>query len=196
MKSQALTTAVAALREGQVIAYPTEAVWGLGCDPFNEVAVRALLRIKERAVDKGLLLVGAEVEQLSSLLAPLDAAQKQRLRESWPGPVTWLIPDPEGSYPAWIRGSHSSVAIRISAHPLVRALCREFQGLVVSTSANRAGQDPIRDETTLRRSLGPELGYVLSGDLGDQDQPSEIRDLLSDRVLRSSGAAIPNPEQR
>lgn len=194
MDSQAIKSAGTALREGRVIAYPTEAVWGLGCDPFNREAVMALLRLKERTVDKGLLLVGADMDQLSALLAPLDEAQRKRLQATWPGPVTWLIPDPEGRYPDWIKGSHSSVAIRISAHPQVQALSREFQGLLVSTSANRAGEAPIRDEETLRRSLGPELGHILSGELGDQEQPSEIRDLLSERILRSSATPKPEPQ--
>ena len=124
------------LRRGGVIACPTEAVWGLGCDPFNHSAVLRVLALKQRPVEKGLLLVAAGMEQIEGLLAPLSQDQLAVLRQSWPGHVTWLIPDPDRRYPDWIRGEHASVAVRVSDHPVVSSICRAFGKPMVSTSAN------------------------------------------------------------
>lgn len=110
------------LRAGGVIAYPTEAVWGLGCDPWNEAAVRRLLALKGRPQEKGLILVAADIGQFDFLLHDLPPAWRERLARSWPGPNTWLVPH-HHRLPAWITGRHASVALRVSDHPRVRALC-------------------------------------------------------------------------
>src|SRR5690606_18310794 len=133
--------AATALRSGGVIAYPTEAVWGLGCDPRNEAAVLRLLALKQREVDKGLILVGASEAQLTPYIdmLALDAAQRAAVLASWPGPHTWIVPASTQA-PAWITGTHTGIAVRVSAHPTVIALCDAFGGALVSTSANRAGE--------------------------------------------------------
>ena len=86
--------AVTALRKGGVIAYPTEGVWGLGCDPRDEAAVLRLLALKQRAVDKGLILIASDEAQLADFvdMSPLDAATREVVRASWPGPNTWIVP--------------------------------------------------------------------------------------------------------
>lgn len=171
------------LADGQLVAYPTEAVWGLGCDPQNASAVNALLRLKQRPVDKGLILVAASIEQFAPYLSEVTPAQRQQLEDSWPGPVTWLVPD-RGFAPAWIRGQHSSVALRVSAHPVVAALCRAFGGPIVSTSANRAGMPEARDAATVVQQFGDELAAIAPGEVGEAAKPTEIRDLLTGVVLR------------
>lgn len=172
------------LRQGKVIAYPTEAVWGLGCDPFQQAAVEKILAIKKRPVEKGLLLVAGDMDQIQALTARLDAEQLATLRASWPGPVTWLIPDPDNLYPAWIKGQHSSVAIRVSAHPLVQSLCAEFGGPVVSTSANEAGEPEIRSRLRLIEQFAGSIDCVVDGELGGARSPSTIKDLSSGKTLR------------
>ena len=89
-----IENAVTALRRGGVVAYPTEAVWGLGCDPFNEIAVMRLLAIKQREIGKGLILVAGATAQLDGLLDwdPLPAARRDAVLASWPGPSTWIVP--------------------------------------------------------------------------------------------------------
>ncbi len=172
------------LRQGELIAYPTEAVWGIGCDPFNRQAVLRLLRLKQRSASKGLLLVAAGMDQIGKLLTQLTAAQIATLRASWPGRVTWLVPDPARLYPGWIRGDHSSVAIRVSAHPLVRELCLAFGEPIVSTSANLAGEREIRTIEEMRRQFADTIDYVVEGNLGGHDKPSEIRDLVTGERIR------------
>ncbi|MEH6470419.1 MAG: L-threonylcarbamoyladenylate synthase [Halopseudomonas sp.] len=176
--------AAAALRRGGVIGYPTEAVWGLGCDPYQRDAVERLLALKQRPAHKGLILVAADIDQLDELVRPLNSQQQALLQGSWPGPTTWLLPDPDNLIPRWIKGDHGSVAVRVSAHPQVAALCRAFDGPLVSTSANLAGDEAARSGTAVRQMFGRALDYLLPGGLGGHDQPSAIRDLSSGATLR------------
>jgi L-threonylcarbamoyladenylate synthase len=178
--------AVAALRRGGVIAYPTEAVWGLGCDPFNAVAVRRLLRIKQREEWKGLILVASDLAQIASLI-DLDALPMERIRAvraTWPGPHTWTMPCPS-RVPVWLRGMHTTIALRITAHPQVVALCDAFGGPVVSTSANLAGNPPARAAADLAAPLLDQIDGVLEGETGGLANPTPIRDAASGMVLRA-----------
>ncbi|MFC0269798.1 Sua5/YciO/YrdC/YwlC family protein [Kushneria aurantia] len=178
----ALQAAVAALRAEGVLAYPTEAVWGLGCDPDSDRALRRLIALKQRAAHKGLILVGATLAQFDDYLTGLDAGLRARLGESRPAPVSWLVPDNGRAHPL-VRGEHTSVALRISQHPLVAALCHAFGGPLVSSSANIAAESPCMSADEIRERFGADLA-LLDGPLGGFERPSEIRDLLSGRVIR------------
>lgn len=170
------------LLSGGVIAYPTEAVWGLGCNPWDSVAVARLLELKQRPVEKGLILVAARMDQFDFLLAGLPASQLARLELSWPGPNTWLVPH-QDRLPRWITGQHANVALRVSAHPIIRQLCSQF-GPLVSTSANVTGRPAARSRLRVAQYFGEQLDAVVPGMLGDQRNPSIIRDLQSDTVIR------------
>lgn len=115
------------LQQQEVIAYPTEAVFGLGCDPDSENAVMALLALKQRPVDKGLILIAADYAQLEPYIADreLTVLQRERMFASWPGPVTYVVPASPHT-PRWLTGRFDSLAIRVSDHPEVQALCRGF----------------------------------------------------------------------
>ena len=171
------------LGDGGLIAYPTEAVWGLGCDLWNDMAVERLLTLKQRSPAKGLILVAAAMSQFEWLLADLSAAQQSRLRRSWPGPTTWLVPHGQ-LVPHWISGEHETVALRVSDHPVVVELCQAFGGPIVSTSANISGHRPATEPYQLRQIFGAELDYLAPGRLGGHARPSMIKDLLSDTIVR------------
>jgi len=143
LKHSLLTVAQAAqsLRDGKIIAYPTEAVFGLGCDPGNEAAVRQLLSLKGRPATAGLILIADQFEQFNPYIKPVSEALQQRAGASWPGPVSWLFPRTE-SVPDWLAGNHDTIAIRLTAHPVCRALCAAFKGAIVSTSANPSSSEP------------------------------------------------------
>ena len=172
-----------ALAAGGVVACPTEAVWGLSCDPWDEQAVMRLLELKRRPVSKGLILVAATESQLQFLLQHLSPEQRGQLSAGWPGPVTWLIPH-RGRIPPWISGDHDTVAVRVSGHPVVNALCAAWGGPLVSSSANRAGAQAPRAAFQVRRYFGERLDYILAGAVGGSARPSVIRDLASGRILR------------
>lgn len=194
-----LRESVRALEAGGVIAYPTEAVWGLGCDPFNEQAVERLLALKHRSPTAGLIVLAAEVQDALALADALPDQAVQRVVDTWPGPVTWLLPAAPW-VPEWITGGRDTVAVRVSAHPVAAALChaargvddaawrpagrRGTEGLVVSTSANRSGQAPARTASAVRRAFGTRIDTLLPGALGQRQRPSAIRDARTGRTVR------------
>ncbi|MEM8659979.1 MAG: L-threonylcarbamoyladenylate synthase [Pseudomonadota bacterium] len=171
------------LAVGGVIACPTEAVWGLSCDPQNSDAVNRLLAIKGRPVSKGLILVAADEQQLAPLLTDLSDDQRQQLSASWPGPNTWLIPH-RGLVKPWVHGEHDTVAVRVTDHPVVAALCLAWGSPLVSTSANPAGKEPPKAQAEIDNYFGKTLDYIVPGATGDLDRPTQIRDLASGEVLR------------
>ncbi|MBC7989215.1 MAG: Sua5/YciO/YrdC/YwlC family protein [Luteimonas sp.] len=178
--------AAALLRRGGVVAYPTEAVWGLGCDPSDEAAVSRLLALKQRAVDKGLILVAASMPQLDGLVdwRVLPEVRREAVFATWPGPHTWIVPATV-RVPRWITGVHDrNVAVRISAHAVVAALCEAFGAPLVSTSANRAGMPPPYDVSAIDATLRAGLDGLVEGDTGHLLQPTPIRDARSGDVLR------------
>jgi L-threonylcarbamoyladenylate synthase len=182
-----LTAATAAdlLHRGGVIAYPTEAVWGLGCDPFDEAAVLRLLALKQRAVDKGLILIAAAASQFDGLL-DWDALPGERcaaVHASWPGPHTWIVPA-TARVPRWITGSHAGVAVRVSAHPVVAALCTAFAAPLGSTSATPAGAAAPTTLAGFDPALLAALDGIVAGDTSGRDRPSDIRDARSGATLR------------
>ena len=166
-----------------MIAYPTEGVWGLGCSPNAEQAVQRILRIKHRSVEQGLILVAATINQFAPYLAALSQDHLQVLDQSWPGSVTFLVPD-QGLSPASIRGAHPTVALRVSAHPVVQSLCQMLGGPLVSTSANRSGDPAALTEIDVTERFGSQVDFIVPGSLGAEVGPSEIVDLVTGQVLR------------
>ncbi|MGV8940523.1 MAG: Sua5/YciO/YrdC/YwlC family protein [Lysobacter sp.] len=181
-----LAAVVTVLHDGGVIAYPTEAVWGLGCDPFNEAAVLRLLAIKQRPVDKGVILIAGSLVQLDGLLdwEALPGDRREAVLASWPGPNTWVIPA-TSRVPATVTGAHDGVAVRVSAHPQVVALCRAFGGPLVSTSANLAGQPPAFQRETLDPVLLARIDAIVEGETDGLTAPTAIRDAHSGATLRA-----------
>ena len=175
--------AARAIRAGAVIAYPTEAVWGLGCDPWNEAAVDRLLAIKNRSVDKGLILVADSIRQFDFLFEDFPELWMDRMASTWPGPNTWLVPH-QNMLPQWITGVHETVALRVSDHPLVRDLC-SLVGPLVSTSANPQGRPAARTRIRVEQYFRGQLDLVLGGNLGGRKNPSVIRDLATGQVMRA-----------
>jgi len=172
------------LEAGGLIAYPTEAVFGLGCDPHNETAVERLLTVKQRSWSKGLILIAAAFDQLAPFVIPLSDTQRTQVETTWPGPVTWLLPA-HPDVPFWLRGEHDTLAVRVTAHPLASAICRAWGGALVSTSANLSGRPPARTALAVRKQFGQQVDYVIPGATGGARKPTEIRS-LNGRIVRSS----------
>ena len=174
--------AAQAVRAGAVIAYPTEAVWGLGCDPWDEEAVERLLMLKGRNVGKGLILVADNIRQFDFLFEDFPELWMDLMASTWPGPNTWLVPH-QNLLPQWITGVHETVALRVSDHPLVRDLCA-IVGPLVSTSANPQGRPAARTRIRVEQYFRGQLDLVMGGNLGGRKNPSVIRDLATGHVVR------------
>lgn len=174
------------LREGGALAYPTEAVFGLGCDPHNQTAFERIFALKQRPSTQGVLLIAADFAQVERYvdMAKVPAGVLAQVRASWPGPFTWVFPR-SADVPDWVAGAHSGIALRVSGHAPVVALCRAFGGALVSTSANPHGKPPARDLATLTDYFGDALEGVIDAPLGGAAQPSTIRDALTGAIIRS-----------
>jgi L-threonylcarbamoyladenylate synthase len=174
-----LERAAQVLRRGGLIAYATEYCFGLGCDPLNERAVARLLRVKHRPSHKGLILLAGSPDQLAPYVAEIPAS----VAATWPGPHTWLL-ESNRSSPHWIVGKHSRIAARVTAHAQAAELCRVAAMAIVSTSANRAGQQPARSYREVVRRFGLEIDYVLPGRVGTLKAPTSIRDAATGTSVR------------
>ena len=170
------------LREGGVIAYPTESCYGLGCDPRNARAVQKLLRLKRRPKHKGLLIVAADLPQVQRFIQPPSATQVATLDAHWPGPYTFLFPV-SARAPKAVSGRHRSLGIRVSAHPTVAALTAAL-GPLTSSSANIAGARPAKTAAAAQRVFGGAV-RLIPGRIGKRKSPSRIIDLLSGKTLRA-----------
>ncbi len=185
MSAFKIQQAVRCLKGGGLVAYPTESVYGVGCDPFNVDAVYRLLALKHRDEAKGLILVAANRHQVKTLLPDLSDQQLNFLEQSsLAEPLTGLLADENDDIPPWIKGRHSRVAIRISRHPMVQELCLLFGGAIVSSSANITGFPSAKSPLQVRQQLQSGLDYLLVGPLGGARKPSRIQDLCSNTIIR------------
>jgi len=174
--------AVRHLGQGGIIAYPTETIYGLGCDPFNAAAVLQLLELKQRNIQQGLVLVVSDFSQIEPMLLPLTSATRSRVRKPLPEPTTWILPClPE--VPVWMRGRHAGLAVRVTSHPVAAALCDLWGGPLVSTSANLHGKRPATSPLSIRKAFDGKLDYILHGSRGS-GQASVIRDGLTGKIVR------------
>ncbi len=179
MSTSELAQAANVLHQGGIVAYPTESCFGLGCDPTNESTVLRLLGLKERDVEKGLILIAADVEQLTAYVATFP----RKALVTWPGPYTWLL-EATASAPAWITGSHPRIAVRVTSHPQAAALCRQAGISIVSTSANRGGESPAESAGEVSRYFGDQIDYVLPGEIGKLEKPTPITDGVTGKIIR------------
>jgi L-threonylcarbamoyladenylate synthase len=179
--SQAIQKAARILASGGVIAYPTEGVFGLGCLPDNYDAVSRILDIKQRDPAMGLVLIAASAGQFDGWV---DLAPGERpFAADDCKPVTWIVPA-ASDVPRWITGNHDGIAVRVTTHPVARALCEAADSALVSTSANVSGRPPARNAFVLRRHLGSLVDYIVPGQCGPASGPSEIRVFSSGEIVR------------
>lgn len=175
--------AIQVLRQGGIIAYPTEAVFGLGCDPLNRSAVARIFAVKRRSAHKRCILIAAAVEQLAFFTDTSDPLFAEHASRSWPGPVT-LVVQARRQVPTWLVGEERSIALRVSDHLVPHALCSGFGGALVSTSANRSSKAPVREISKARLAFGTEVDCYVQGRVGGLDRPTRIIDIRSGSVLR------------
>ena len=174
--------AIDLLNSGGVIGYPTEAVYGLGCNPWNKESVEKIAIIKKRSLGKPFLMVASSIDQLESLIDVTVLSDD--VKATWPGHTTWLIKAKE-SVPYWLQDKESGkVGIRISNHPVVMKLCKLFKKPIISTSANISGYQEIKDEIEFRKTFASNVNYLVKGDIGDYKKTSIIIDMETNQKLR------------
>lgn len=180
-----MSTALSVFKKGGVIAYPTEAVFGLGCDPDNSQAIKKLLKIKSRPVEKGLILLAGDFKQLLPYLdiSQLSQTQIETALSRWPNSITQVLPAKPNLSPL-LTGQFNSIAVRITDHPDVVALCQNTGRPIVSTSANLTGQPPAKTWQQVQQQLANKIDYLLKSDTLGYDSPSQIIDGLTGQVLR------------
>lgn len=183
MNEDSLRRATTALHAGGVIAYPTEAVFGLGCDPHNDTALARIIDIKGRAAHKGFILIAGALDQLLPYLAPVQPQWQTQFDVVWPGPVTMVVPCAPGASEL-LSGGRETLAVRVSDHPVVQQLCALFGGPIVSTSANFSGQEPCRDTASATQLFGSSIDVIVDGMVGTLDEPTRIVDVRSGQRLR------------
>jgi len=174
---------VETLHGGGLVAYPTEAVFGLGCDPLNPHAVYKLLALKKRSVDKGLILIAADFSQLSSYLKPLSDVVMSKLHDVNQEPTTWLLPTLKNT-PKWLTGGHETLAVRLIQHGLAKELCLLAGTAIVSTSANMSGQEPVKTAYQARMKFHNKGVHTINGSIGNAQKPSRIINPLLNKQIR------------
>lgn len=167
-------------QQGGVIAYPTEAVFGLGCNPDNEKAVLQLLKIKQRPIEKGLILIASDFKQVEHYLKPLNDYQRKCTS---PSETTYLYPALKTA-PKWVTGNHDSLAVRITEHPLAKELCESLNSALVSTSANISGNPPAKTSADIKQEFENTIDALLDGETGNLSNPTDIRDSISGDIIR------------
>ena len=170
------------LHEGGITAYPTEGVYGLGCDPFNETAVLRLLKIKQRHINKGLILIASSWKQVENLIN-LDLKKYPVIKFNNQHPITWVFPATKKA-PSWITGKFNSIAIRVTSHPIAKKICQKFGGPIVSTSANLTKQPPITRLNQMEQRLISKVDFILQGRVGGLKKPTKICDIRTGKIIR------------
>ncbi len=170
------------LARGGVIAYPTESCYGLGCDPANRNAVLRILKLKGRPQHKGLILIASNYQQVARYLSPLSKEQQKKLCDAGKNAITYLMPVKQ-STPRWLRGKHDTLAVRMTAHPFARGLCKGTGSALVSTSANKSGMRSAKTYKECQRLFGNRV-WVLPGRVGKRRRPSTIMGWTDGRILR------------
>jgi len=176
--------AARALAAGGVVAYPTEAVFGIGCLPFHRAAANRILAMKNRPWQKGMILIAADLAQIEQLIVLPKSHLSNEILSSWPGPVTWVL-STRLATPEWITGGRNTIAVRVTDHPITRKLCQRVESPLISTSANRGNCPPLKRAMQVHATFGSELDYVVPGSPGPLTKPTVIRDGKTGNILRA-----------
>lgn len=180
------------LRQGQIIAYPTDTLYGVGVDPFNAEAIERLYTVKERSLDKGIPILLADLSDLEKVTDQIPALAQRLIEQYWPGALTLIVPK-KSILPANI-SPNQGIAVRIPAHDISRAFIRAAGGVVATTSANKSGQPPATDAAQAFQALYGLISAVLDGGPARDGMASTVLDCMSDppQLLREGPITVKN----
>ena len=169
------------LIHGGLIAFPTESIFGLGCDPGNKKAVEKLKRIKNRPQEMGFILLTPNLATISQWIDP-DKKQTEIISAPVQRPTTYIVPASK-SVPPWLT-TNNTLAIRINKDPIIQGLSDMLGLPIISTSANQHGKTPCQSASEVQKTMGPLLDYIIEGKKGSFERPSTIIDLCSGKTIR------------
>ena len=168
--------------QDKVFAYPTEGVWGLGCNPFSEKAVNKLINLKKRPKNKGIIVLAGSLQQLLPFTQHLSEKLKKRMNSKWPGPHTWLVPS-SSETPKWLLGPTGLLALRLSNHKTVKELTKSLNMPICSTSEKISRKKPAKDSEEIRTFCYDKV-HRIEGKLDSLKKPTPVQNLESKEWLR------------
>jgi len=172
--------AVKILKNGGIIVYPTETVYGIGCDPLNIDACDRVQRLKERMENKPMLLLAHSLKQVEEMAGSLSEIPRKLAEKFWPGPLTLII-DSRKDFPEHLHGHSGGVAFRVSSHPVAASLAKEFDRPIISTSANIDGLAPLVRYEEALSTFKNIVDIVIGTHAKLIGEPSTVIDLTSGR---------------
>lgn len=171
-----IAAAAAAVRAGRIVAIPTDTLYGLAADPFNVDAVAGIFALKGRGSDRALPLVAADVDQIAATLGVLPMRARLLAVHYWPGPLTLLMPAPEG-LSAEVTGGTGRVGVRVPAHAVARALCAACGIPLTATSANKSRRPATNAPDVVAGTLADGIDTLLDAGITPGGPPSTIVDV-------------------
>lgn len=175
---------VSALKNQEIILYPTEGVYGIGADARNEELARAICEIKGRPFTKGLIVLTDSLERLQDWIMPLSNEQQEMMKTLDFGfHHTWLLPRTD-LCPDILSGDSPDLAVRLTIHPVARALCEGLQSPLISTSANVQGEPAILQLEDALQFSSSKVKGVVAGDLGGIPQATKIQHIVTGKIYR------------
>jgi L-threonylcarbamoyladenylate synthase len=175
---QLIEQAAKVIRGGGVVLYPTDTIYGLGCDPFNQTAVRRILKIKKRPVEKGMLVLIPGLEWLEKLSVQTDSGVLQICERFWPGPLTVLLAATPKLSPE-LTGSEGKIGIRWPANLFLQAWMEKIPGPLVSTSANLSGRKMVESAAELSKQFGSQIELFIQSRETMEGTASTVLDLTT-----------------
>ena len=184
----AIQSATLLVKRGGVIVYPTDTVYGVGCDPFNEDSVKRLFKIKGERT-KPFPILASSVEDVEKI-AQISGKALKLAKKFWPGPLTMVL-QKKPSFPNIVTAHLNSVAVRVPNHDIALELIRQCGGLLIGTSANKSGGADPSDAKTVQKAVGGQIDLILDGGRVALGVPSTVIDCTTQpaRILREG--AIP-----
>jgi L-threonylcarbamoyladenylate synthase len=186
----ALQEAAKWIRNGGLVALPTDTLYGLAADPFRADAVARLLAVKGRSASRGLPLIAADADQVAAHLGTLPPNGRRLAAKFWPGPLTLLVPAP-AALARDVAGGTGRVGVRVPAHDIARAICRSVGGPITATSANRTGQPATAEPGEVERTLGDDVDLLIDAGPTPGGAPSTIVDVTAPVPQLVRAGAVP-----
>ena len=186
---QDIETAARLLQQGGVVAFPTDTLYGLGADAWNEGAVRRLLAVKERPADLGIPLLLASMEDMERCVSSVPEAARRLAAAFWPGALTLVLPR-AASVPDVVTGGRETVAVRVPDHFVPRYLAAALGRPITGTSANKHGAPNPRSAEEVRAQLGDGVDMVVDGGTLAEGVPSTIVAMEGEGVVVLRAGAI------